>query len=150
MDDAETNVVTLRRLKSLGVHVAIDDFGTGYSSLSYLKRFPVDSLKIDKSFIDGLGRDPEDTTIVEAVISLAHALGLGVVAEGVESVEQLNQLRRLGCELAQGYYFSRPLGLVGIDELLADAVVTMSAGAPRPLLVPPSIVLVADGLEYHD
>jgi EAL domain-containing protein (putative c-di-GMP-specific phosphodiesterase class I) len=109
MEEAERNVDVLARLRGLGVQVAVDDFGTGYSSLAYLKRFPVDMLKVDKSFVDGLGENLEDTAIVEAVIRLAHALGLRTVAEGIETTGQLDQLRALGCELGQGYYFSRPL-----------------------------------------
>jgi EAL domain-containing protein (putative c-di-GMP-specific phosphodiesterase class I) len=109
MEEAERNVDVLERLRGLGVQVAVDDFGTGYSSLAYLKRFPVDMLKVDKSFVDGLGENLEDTAIVKAVINLAHALGLRTVAEGVETTGQLDQLRALGCELGQGYYFSRPL-----------------------------------------
>jgi diguanylate cyclase (GGDEF)-like protein/PAS domain S-box-containing protein len=108
MGDAETAVTTLRALRGLGVHLAVDDFGTGYSSMTYLKRFPVEALKVDRSFIDGLGREPEDTAICTAVVSLAHALGLRAVAEGVETPEQLAELRTLGCELAQGYLFGRP------------------------------------------
>jgi EAL domain-containing protein (putative c-di-GMP-specific phosphodiesterase class I) len=108
MRDAESAVTTLRALRRLGVHLSVDDFGTGYSSMSYLKRFPVESLKVDRSFIDGLGREPEDTAICTAVVSLAHALGLRAVAEGVETPEQLAELRTLGCELAQGYLFGRP------------------------------------------
>ncbi len=109
MEDAESNVATLRELKDLGVRLAIDDFGTGYSSLSYLHRFPVDALKIDRSFVDGLGEESEDTTIVRSVISLAHALRLEVIAEGVENAEQVERLQALGCRLGQGYIFSRPL-----------------------------------------
>lgn len=109
MGDAEHNVDVLGRLKDLGVRVAVDDFGTGYSSLAYLKRFPVDMLKVDKSFVDGLGENPEDMAIVEAVVNLARALGLRTVAEGIETTGQLDRLRVLGCELGQGYYFSRPL-----------------------------------------
>jgi EAL domain-containing protein (putative c-di-GMP-specific phosphodiesterase class I) len=109
MEDAEYNVDVLGRLKDLGVRIAVDDFGTGYSNLAYLKRFPMDMVKIDKSFVDGLGEKPEDTAIVEAVISLAHALGLRTVAEGIETTEQLERLRDLGCELGQGYYFSEAL-----------------------------------------
>ncbi len=109
MEDAEYNVDVLSRLKDLGVRVAVDDFGTGYSNLAYLKRFPMDMVKIDKSFVDGLGEKPEDTAIVEAVISLAHALGLRTVAEGIETTEQLKRLRDLGCEMGQGYYFSGAL-----------------------------------------
>jgi diguanylate cyclase (GGDEF)-like protein/PAS domain S-box-containing protein len=108
MRDAETAVRTLGSLRSLGVRLAVDDFGTGYSSMSYLKRFPVQALKVDRTFVDGLGRDSEDTVICTAVVSLAHALGLRAVAEGVETAEQLAELRTLGCELAQGFLFGRP------------------------------------------
>jgi EAL domain-containing protein (putative c-di-GMP-specific phosphodiesterase class I) len=108
MRDAETAVRTLGSLRALGVGLAVDDFGTGYSSMSYLKRFPVQALKVDRTFVDGLGRDPEDSAICTAVVTLAHALGLRAVAEGVETAEQLAELRTLGCELAQGYLFGRP------------------------------------------
>jgi diguanylate cyclase (GGDEF)-like protein len=108
MEEAESTAQTLRALKELGVGLSIDDFGTGYSSLSYLKRFPVDVLKIDRSFVAGLGTDADDDVIVSAVVSLAHALGLSVVAEGVETRCQLHELRRLGCDSAQGYLLGRP------------------------------------------
>jgi diguanylate cyclase (GGDEF)-like protein/PAS domain S-box-containing protein len=108
MEDAEASVATLRELKSIGIELAIDDFGTGYSSLAYLKRFPVDYLKIDRSFVHGVARETEDAVIVKAVIELGKALGLSVVAEGVETDAQLAELRRLGCELAQGYRWSTP------------------------------------------
>jgi diguanylate cyclase (GGDEF)-like protein/PAS domain S-box-containing protein len=98
----------LERLAMLGVRIAIDDFGTGWSSLGYLKRLPVDELKIDRSFVDGLGSDAEDTAIVTAVVNMAQALGLAVVAEGVETETQRDELVRLGCRLAQGYLFGRP------------------------------------------
>ena len=109
MEDAEHNVDMLGRLKDLGVRIAVDDFGIGYSSLAYLKRFPVDMLKVDKSFVDGLGENPEDTAIVESVVNLARALSLRTIAEGIETTGQLDRLRDLGCELGQGDYFSRPL-----------------------------------------
>ena len=109
MEEVEATAETLRALKDLGVGLSIDDFGTGYSSLSYLKRFPVDTLKIDRSFVDGLGVDPEDHAIVDAVVSLAHALGLVVVGEGVETQAQMQELRRLGCNAAQGYLIGRPV-----------------------------------------
>jgi diguanylate cyclase (GGDEF)-like protein len=118
MDDIEGSVAILRELAGLGVALSIDDFGTGYSSLAHLKRFPLHELKIDKSFIDGLGRDADDSAIVAAVIALAHALELSVVAEGVETAEQLQRLRTLGCEQAQGYYFARPGPPCAIDTLL--------------------------------
>jgi diguanylate cyclase (GGDEF)-like protein/PAS domain S-box-containing protein len=108
MEQSHGTVATLAELKELGVQLAIDDFGTGYSSLGYLKRFRLDYLKVDRSFVDGLGRDPEQTAIVDAVVRLAQALGLGVIAEGVERPEQLAALRDLGCDLVQGYLFARP------------------------------------------
>ena len=119
MEDAEWTATNLRRLRTLGVEVAMDDFGTGYSSLSYLKRFPVDAVKIDRSFVDGLGQDPDDTAIVRAVLALANALNLRVTAEGVETAEQLTQLRALGCDRAQGYYFAAPMPGDAFGALLA-------------------------------
>lgn len=101
-------IETFQALKGLGVQLAIDDFGTGYSSLSYLKRFPVDTLKIDRSFVDGLGRDVQDTAIVRSVIALARSLNLNVTAEGIETPEQWQELRDLACDQGQGYYFARP------------------------------------------
>jgi diguanylate cyclase (GGDEF)-like protein len=109
MRDAASALGVLRALKEVGVLLAIDDFGTGYSSLSYLQHFPLDILKVDRSFVEGLGVSPEGEAIVSAVINLAHALGLRVVAEGVETTRQLEVLRSFGCDLAQGYLFSRPL-----------------------------------------
>ena len=109
MDDAEYSIEQLKNLKDLGVGVSIDDYGMGYSCLYYLKHMPVDSLKIDQTFIAGLGKDAGDEAIVSGTISLAHALGLKVIAEGVETEEQLARLQDLGCDLAQGYYFSEPV-----------------------------------------
>jgi diguanylate cyclase (GGDEF)-like protein/PAS domain S-box-containing protein len=108
MEDAAVSVATLRELKALGVQLAIDDFGTGYSSLAYLKRFPVDFLKIDRSFVSGLDHEAEDAVIVKAVVELGRALGLAVVAEGVETDAELAELQRMGCELAQGYRWAMP------------------------------------------
>gem|GEM_PF-884896 len=118
MDDVETAITVLGELKELGLALSIDDFGTGYSSLAYLRRLPLDEVKIDKTFVDGLGVDPEDTAIVAAVISLAHALDRHVVAEGVETVEQLEKLRSLGCESAQGYFLARPMPASDLYDLL--------------------------------
>ncbi len=121
MEDAERNVATLHELRTLGVQLAVDDFGTGYSSLSYLHRFPVDVLKIDRSFVDGLGRESEDTAIVRSVIGPAHSLRLQVVAEAVETQEQVASLRALGCRHAQGYLFSKPLPSEEVSALLQSA-----------------------------
>jgi len=109
MHDAPITLAKLEALKALGVQLAIDDFGTGYSSLGYLKRFPVDTLKIDRSFVKGIGRDVEDSAIVRAVITVAKSLGLSVTAEGIETADQLDQLRTLGCDHGQGYFFAKPM-----------------------------------------
>ena len=106
--DVKAATVALRELRSLGLHLSVDDFGTGYSSLTYLKRFPVEAIKIDKSFVAGLGIESEDSTIVEAVVRLGQSLGLHVVAEGIESPLQLSRLRDLDCDRGQGYLFGRP------------------------------------------
>ncbi len=108
MEDASAVIDTLWELKAIGVALAIDDFGTGYSSLSYLRRFPVDVLKVDQSFISGLGPDPEDSTIVAAIVNLANTLELEAIAEGLENFDQVERLRGLGCHLAQGFYFAGP------------------------------------------
>lgn len=118
MEDAESNRDTLRSLKDLGVCVSIDDFGKGYSSLTYLKDLPVDILKIDRAFIDGLDSDTGNMAITSAIITLARALGLKVVAEGVETIEQLANLQELGGDLAQGFYFSKPLPAQEMGRLL--------------------------------
>lgn len=109
MKNAEETVSTLRALKAMGVHISIDDFGTGYSSLSYLKRFPLDTLKIDRSFVNEITTDSDSAEITKAIIAMAHSLKLRVLAEGVETEEQLAFLRAHGCEVLQGFLFSRPL-----------------------------------------
>lgn len=133
MDDVGLTSTVLQNLHELGIHWAIDDFGTGYSSLSYLKRFPVDVVKIDRSFVDGLERSEVDTAIAGAIIGLAKTLNMTTVAEGVETIEQLEHLDALGCNIAQGYLFSRPGSASTIEALLATS-------ARRPDL---SIELVA-------
>ena len=118
MGDAAATAAVLEELKALGVRVAIDDFGTGYSSLSYLERFPVDTLKIDHSFVANLGRSSGPTVLVKAMIDLAHTLGLKVIAEGVETGEQLQRVRELGCDMAQGFHLARPLPGAAAGDLL--------------------------------
>lgn len=124
MDDVEFSHLTLARLKALRVRLAIDDFGTGYSSLSYLRTFPVDVLKVDRSFVAGLGTEGGDEAIVAAVIHLAHTLGLDAVAEGVETAAQLERLRALGCDLAQGFHLARPAPAEDVTSVLGRVIVT--------------------------
>jgi diguanylate cyclase (GGDEF)-like protein len=119
MKDPASSLAIMKSLKAMQINLAIDDFGTDYSSLSYLKRMPVDTLKIDKSFIDGLGLDPESTAIVQAIISLAKAMDLTVTAEGIETASQLSILRNMGCQIGQGYLFSRPLHPGHAEKLMS-------------------------------
>jgi EAL domain-containing protein (putative c-di-GMP-specific phosphodiesterase class I) len=118
MQRAESTTSVLRALKSIGVRLAVDDFGTGYSSLSYLKRFPIDSLKIDRSFVREISADTDDATIVSAVITMAKSLKKCVIAEGVETEDQIKFLQSCGCNQAQGFYFSRPVPAVNFGKLL--------------------------------
>lgn len=120
MDNADAAVEMLRQLKALGVQMAMDDFGTGYSSLSYLHRFPLDTLKIDRSFVGGMETKPENVEIVRTIISLAHNLGMKVVAEGIETAAQLQQLYEMGCEYGQGYYLARPMDAQAATALLSN------------------------------
>jgi len=124
MDSDEALATTLGGLRRLGVALDIDDFGTGYSSLSYLQQLPVNALKIDRSFVARLGRHERDEAFVETILSLARRLDLSVVAEGVETREQLAILRRLGCEAAQGFLIARP---VPADQAIALAAATAAA-----------------------
>ena len=133
MQEPELTVLALIGLKRLGVHVAVDDFGVGYSSLGYLKHLPVDVLKIDKSFVDGVAVPGADAAIVEAIIHMAHSLGMSVVAEGVEDVAQRDFLREHGCDLLQGYLYSRPLDLAGFKAFLAQPQPIAGARAPAQL-----------------
>jgi EAL domain-containing protein (putative c-di-GMP-specific phosphodiesterase class I) len=118
MADTETMIRRLEELKGLGVGLAIDDFGTGYSSLSYLRRFPIDMLKIDKGFIDGIGAGREESALANAIINLSHTLQLHTIAEGIERPEQAVKLIALGCDDGQGYHFSRPLAPQALRALL--------------------------------
>jgi diguanylate cyclase (GGDEF)-like protein/PAS domain S-box-containing protein len=120
VEESASATATLEALSEIGVRLVLDDFGTGYSSLAYLNRFPFDALKIDRSFVDGLGVEQERTAIVEAVIGMARALSLDAIAEGVESEAQLSELRRLGCDYAQGHLFSRPLTAEKVTSLLRE------------------------------
>jgi EAL domain-containing protein (putative c-di-GMP-specific phosphodiesterase class I) len=120
MQNAENTVRTLRELKKLGILIAMDDFGTGYSSLNYLKRFPIDTLKLDQSFVKDLATDGEDRAIATAILALARSLELEVIAEGVETEEQLIFLRERDCERFQGFFFSEPLPPERIEDFVRD------------------------------
>lgn len=120
MENTANSQATLTEIKNMGAHISVDDFGTGYSSLAYLKRFPLDTLKIDRSFVKDVGINPEDTAIVRAVIALARSLRLTVVAEGVETLEQLSFLREALCEEAQGYYISPPINLRAFEAWMVE------------------------------
>ncbi|HRN82557.1 EAL domain-containing protein [Nitrosomonas europaea] len=120
MEHAERSIETLNRLKALGIQLAIDDFGTGYSSLTYLKRFPIDKLKIDQSFVRGLAHDPNDREIAATIIAMARGLKLGVLAEGIESEQQLDFLRQQGCDYYQGFLFHRPVPAIELEAWLRE------------------------------
>ncbi|GAO35240.1 hypothetical protein SCT_0624 [Sulfuricella sp. T08] len=125
IQDLQTTITTLNQLHALGIQISIDDFGTGYSSLSYLKRLPISKIKIDQSFIRDICTDPDDEAIANAVISLGHNLKMQVIAEGVETLEQLEQLRAQGCDEIQGYYFSRPLPAEAFAQLVRKSLITV-------------------------
>jgi EAL domain-containing protein (putative c-di-GMP-specific phosphodiesterase class I) len=127
LTDIDRTVETLQQLRLLGVRVAIDDFGTGYSSLSYLKRLPVDVVKLDRAFVESMDVLEADVAIVQAVITMAHALGMKVTAEGVERVEQAARLRRLGCDTAMGFYWTSAVGADDLLEILRDGAVDDAA-----------------------
>jgi diguanylate cyclase (GGDEF)-like protein/PAS domain S-box-containing protein len=132
MDDAAATITILQSLKALGIRLGIDDFGTGYSSLSYLRRFPVDVIKIDRSFVNGLGKDLEDSAVVAAIASLADTLGLGTVAEGVETPLQRDCLLALGCTRAQGFLFARPVEATECTHALRESLEENTSAVRAP------------------
>jgi diguanylate cyclase (GGDEF)-like protein/PAS domain S-box-containing protein len=132
MDNIDSATSMLRQLRDIGVQLAIDDFGTGYSSLSYLHKFPIDTLKIDRSFVTRMAENPENIEIVRTIILLAQVLGMDVIAEGVETKEQLKILRDLKCEYGQGYYFSRPATAPDVEKIIIETDVNLrNAHAPK-------------------
>jgi EAL domain-containing protein (putative c-di-GMP-specific phosphodiesterase class I) len=141
MADVERGITILRDLKGLGVSLAVDDFGTGYSSLAYLKRLPIDVLKIDRSFVNDITVDVDDAVIVASIISLAHNLRLSVVAEGVETDDQLTFLQVHGCDEIQGYHFSRPVSADEFTLLLKEKKALPSRDS-RQDIVPVKLVAV--------
>jgi len=127
MLDAEASDLLMRRIRDMGIRLAVDDFGTGYSGLSYFQRFPLDTLKIDRSFVSGMGRDPRSDAIVHATIAFAKALGLTVTAEGIETEDQFERCRALGADRGQGYLFARPLDPIAVETYLSAAARSLSA-----------------------
>jgi EAL domain-containing protein (putative c-di-GMP-specific phosphodiesterase class I) len=133
MTDFEGSCAALEAMKRLGVFVAVDDFGTGYASLRYVRQLPVDVLKVDQSFVAGLGRSSADSAIVAGVVSLARALGMFAIAEGVETTEQLDELVRLDCELAQGWRWAHAMPAPEFEQWVADFEERQSSEAASPV-----------------
>jgi EAL domain-containing protein (putative c-di-GMP-specific phosphodiesterase class I) len=136
MTDTEENLAQLVRLKALGVSLAIDDFGTGYSSLAYLRRFPVDTLKIDRSFVERLGEQSDDAALASTIVQLGQSLGMSTVAEGIEEYGQLAALRAMGCTFAQGFYFSRPVPAGEAGRLVLDGTAALPSAAQPSAALP--------------
>jgi EAL domain-containing protein (putative c-di-GMP-specific phosphodiesterase class I) len=130
MHDMQAALARLNALKALGIRLSVDDFGTGYSSLSYLRQFPIDTVKIDKSFIDEVYKGGDDATFVGAILRLSEALHLDTLAEGIETEDQAITLEQLGCHLGQGYLYAKPLDPTDIDELLRTQTATLTPGTP--------------------
>ena len=143
MGDAGDTVCKLLRLKEMGISISVDDFGTGYSSLSYLKHLPIDTIKVDRSFVRDIVNDPDDAAIVDAIVALAHALKLNVIAEGVETREQLEFLRQRKCQQAQGYYFARPLDPQQFEAFIAQGTLVCDMSVSTPDITPTTISLEA-------
>ncbi|MGB5966804.1 MAG: EAL domain-containing protein, partial [Spirulinaceae cyanobacterium] len=120
MQDIDNAIITLRELRKLGITISIDDFGTGYSSLGYLKQFPFNNLKIDRCFVRNINLDDKDIAITQAIINMAHTLNLKVIAEGVETQEELDFLREHKCDEIQGYFFSRPVPAQELSSLIRE------------------------------
>jgi len=118
LSDVIHSIETVQQLKSIGARISVDDFGTGHSSLSYLRRFDIDYIKIDRSFVAGIGMERSDETIVKAIIAMGHSLGLSIVAEGVETRRQFDFLKAHGCDRVQGFFFSRPLEAAALEHLM--------------------------------
>ena len=131
MDNVETSTVVLNQLRALGIRISVDDFGTGYSSLSYLNRLPVDTLQIDRSFVIQMLKKDENAEIVRTIIQLARNLGMDVIAEGVETIEQLEHLQQLKCDNGQGYLFAKPL-TAEAASLLVNQIDHWQAFTPSP------------------
>ena len=131
MENAEQTIKMLTQLKELGLQLSIDDFGTGYSSLSYLHRFPIDTLKIDRSFVSTMAQGSENGEIVRTIIALANNLGMDVVAEGIETIDQLHQLKTLKCEYGQGFLFSRPVPCEEAEQFVENRKRWATSGASR-------------------
>ena len=149
MKDPDLAIGKLHELKAMGVRISIDDFGTGYSSLSYLKRFPIDTLKIDQSFVRDIDTDPDDAAIVAAIITLAHTLKLTVIAEGVEAKVQLDHLCRLDCDDAQGFLFCKPLSVEDFTQRLMErrSLTSRERYDTNPL---PDLANVLHGTRYNE
>ncbi len=130
MHEPAKAVATLEHFRSYGLRLSVDDFGTGYSSLSYLRRFPLDALKVDRAFVRDLATSPDDAAIALAIISLAHSLKLKVVAEGVETTEQLDMLTFSGCDEIQGFYFSRPVEPQACERMIRQGLALAWQAAP--------------------
>ena len=136
LHNTEATIRKLEQLKSLGIRLAIDDFGTGYSSLSYLQRFPVDILKIDKSFIEKLSNGKQGAAVARAIITMSEALQLKTVAEGIEQLEQTQELKNLGCEFGQGYHFAKPLSEIDMEEFLSSRNLTETLSLMPEIMIP--------------